>query len=60
MLENYITYFTIIVNAVFTGAGVAIGTWVSNKVVISHLEKIEKKLNKKRGGFKNGAIRKEK
>jgi len=46
--------FEIIINACIaglgSGAGVAVGTYFSNKLVIKHLEKIETKLIKKKKG----------
>lgn len=58
MFESYQPYITVVINAIFTGAGVAIGTWFSNTAIIRHLELIENKLNKR--GVKNGFIHKKK
>lgn len=36
-----------IFSGILTGAGLAIGTYLANKSVIKHLDKIESKLNQK-------------
>ena len=38
---------TIVMNAMFTGIGVAVGTYMANRYIFRNLERIEKKLNDK-------------
>jgi uncharacterized protein YneF (UPF0154 family) len=47
MVENL--YIAMAISGIFTGAGVAIGTYISNRYVIKHIEMIEKKIKKING-----------
>ena len=50
VLDNFNVYFGIVINAIFTGLGVAIGTYLANNHIIKHGKKMFKrvKLGEKR------------
>ena len=49
-INSYQIYIGLIINGIFTGAGVTLGTWVANQKVIKMIEKLtttEKKILEK-------------
>lgn len=50
MVENL--YIAMAISGIFTGSGVAIGTYLSNRYIIKHFEKIEERLLKNEGKTK--------
>lgn len=41
------TFLEIVVNSIFTGIGVTIGTYLGNRAILKRVEKIMKKINNK-------------
>ena len=46
VLDNFNIYFGVVVNALFTGIGVALGSYIANSHVIKNITKLKKKIKK--------------